>query len=211
MLMPISKKRKEESNPHGISCSCARCIGLRRYPDAQMCDWCKTVHAGDANNCSEERADDTNSLDTGDDLSYLNDIVNEVIDKIKAITQHVKETMLPNADAEPKKGQRRSGAGMTYLTNEMLSRNPKEAKILACRLDPEGKFGARVILKLAMDGTIVYWGVNIKRNPSYRSLLSKFGPEENDWAAQRILLSLEKDEFSEQYFVHVSYPDPKKK
>jgi hypothetical protein len=43
--------KRKEVEEHGITCSCPRCAGLRRYPQPSMCDWCKTVHAGDANNC----------------------------------------------------------------------------------------------------------------------------------------------------------------
>jgi hypothetical protein len=40
---------------HGITCSCPRCCGLRLYPQPSACDWCGTVHAGDANNCPDKR------------------------------------------------------------------------------------------------------------------------------------------------------------
>ena len=41
---------------HGITCSCPRCVGLRRYPQPSQCDWCGWVHAGDSNNCPEKVA-----------------------------------------------------------------------------------------------------------------------------------------------------------
>jgi hypothetical protein len=49
-------KKKKQVDDHGISCSCPRCVGLRLYPQPSMCDWCKTIHAGDANNCPDVRA-----------------------------------------------------------------------------------------------------------------------------------------------------------
>ncbi len=44
-------KKQTEIIDHGISCSCPRCVGLRRYPQPSICDWCNTVHTGDSNNC----------------------------------------------------------------------------------------------------------------------------------------------------------------
>jgi hypothetical protein len=48
--------KKREINDHGITCSCPRCVGLRRYPQPSKCDWCGWVHSGDANNCPEKVA-----------------------------------------------------------------------------------------------------------------------------------------------------------
>lgn len=115
--------------------------------------------------------------------------------------------MLPtSASSSTASGKRREGA-MKWLKVEDLSTVAKEAKILMVRLNKNGRFGARVEMKLAFDGQIVYFGV--PPNPevtNYAVLLEKFGPEENDWVDQRILLYLEKDKFSEQYFIRVSIP-----
>lgn len=118
--------------------------------------------------------------------------------------------MLPTGN-EAQSGTRRKASGMDWLKNEDLSVQSKEAKILMVRYNQEGRFGARVEMKLALDGKIKYWGVPPRlddKNPNYRILTEKFGHNENDWVDQRILLSLEKDEFTQQYFVHVDFPKP---
>jgi len=52
--MPRKSEKERQVNDHGITCSCPRCIGLRRYPQPTQCDWCGWIHAGDANNCPEK-------------------------------------------------------------------------------------------------------------------------------------------------------------
>src|ERR1700689_1575901 len=54
--MSKNVKQKIQRDDHGITCSCPRCVGLRRYPQPSKCDWCGWVHAGDANNCPEKVA-----------------------------------------------------------------------------------------------------------------------------------------------------------
>lgn len=113
-------------------------------------------------------------------------------------------TMLPSADgAENHAPSPKSG--MTYLRNEMLSRQPKEAKILAVRAN-DGKFGTQVVLKLSLDGKVVFWSITVKNNPNYRILERKFGRDENDWTGQKILIGLEQDDFSDAYYPRASFP-----
>lgn len=118
--------------------------------------------------------------------------------------------MLPSGDGAP--AAKRKG-GMDWLKNEDLSKTAKEAKILGVRLDEEGQFGSRVNLKLALDGKIKFWGIPTKKSksPNYRLLLDKFGADENDWVDQRILILLEKDDFSDQWFPRVDFPKAEKK
>jgi len=118
--------------------------------------------------------------------------------------------MLPTAEQEQTK-TKRSGKGIPYITTDDLSRQPKEAKILDVRTDSENKFGPRVILKVAMDGKTWFFGVNIKKNPNYKLLLDKLGREENDWVGQKLLLNLEQDEFTENYYPRVTFPTVKGK
>lgn len=116
--------------------------------------------------------------------------------------------MLPTGNESPSSGggKKREGA-MKWVKVEDLSITPKEAKILMVRLNKQGRFGARVEMKLALDGQIMYFGVPPnKEQTNYALLIEKFGPEENDWVDQRILLYLEKDKFSEQYFIRVDFP-----
>jgi hypothetical protein len=117
--------------------------------------------------------------------------------------------MLPTGN-EPTggRGNRRPG-GMEWLKNEDLSTTPKEAKILMVRYNKEGRFGARVEMKLAFDSGIKYFGVPPKtdgKNENYKLLTGRFGHDENEWVDQRILLFLEQDQFSGQYFVRVDFP-----
>ncbi len=100
--------------------------------------------------------------------------------------------------------------GQRWLKNEDLSTTPKPAKILAVKNDAENKFGPRVVLKLALDGAVIFWGVDVKKNPNYKTLEKRFGYEENNWAGQLILLGLELEEFSEQYNPAVTFPEPAK-
>lgn len=115
--------------------------------------------------------------------------------------------MLPSSEGQASDTRRKRSGGMVYLTNEMLStKTPTSARILGVRLDEENRYGARVVLKMVMEGNTIYWGVNIKKNPNYKLLEKEFGREENDWVQKDILLQLEKDDFSESYFARVSFP-----
>ena len=119
------------------------------------------------------------------------------------------ENMLPQADGNSSSGNsssRRRSGGLRYLKIEDLSKTPREAKILAVKAQEDGRFGAAVVIKLALEGNTMFWTVNVKRNPNYRLLVDKFGQEENDWAGQKILLNLEADEFSDQLFPRVGFP-----
>lgn len=115
--------------------------------------------------------------------------------------------MLPrsNAAAAPV----RAGS-MPWLKTEDLSKQPKEAKILAVKAK-EGKFGAQVILKLALDGKTIFDSISVKNNPNYQALEGKFGHDENDWTGRKVLIHLEQDEFSDQYFKRYSLPAETKK
>jgi len=123
-----------------------------------------------------------------------------------------KMKMLPTGSEPQATSRGKKQGGMDWLKNEDLSTNPKEAKILMVRYNKEGRFGARVEMKLAIEGKIKYWGIPPKldsNSPNYKLLTSKFGHDENDWVDQRILLMLEKEDFGEQYFVRVDFPEEK--
>jgi hypothetical protein len=108
----------------------------------------------------------------------------------------------------------RASRGQKINTNRLkpedLSSTPRDGKILAARADLNGKFGAQVILKVAVNGEIKFWYLDIKKNPNYQLLTEKFGHEENDWVNQKILLDTEQDEFYGNYYVRVSFPEVKK-
>ena len=117
--------------------------------------------------------------------------------------------MLPTGNESQQSGKKRQG-GMEWLKNEDLNTTPREAKILMVRYNKEGRFGARVEMKLAIDGKIKFFGVPPKNdNTNYSLLTGQFGHDENNWTDQRILLGLEQDEFSNNYFIRVSFPEGK--
>jgi len=120
--------------------------------------------------------------------------------------------MLPPAGGTTgNSGGRKPRTGVPFLTFDMLSTTAMEAKILNIKVDTENRFGPSVILKLALDGKIVLWTVRIKNNPNYTLLTDHFGHDENEFVGQKILLHMEKDDFSEQYFPRVSFPETKEK
>ena len=121
------------------------------------------------------------------------------------------EQMLPRPDEDGSSTPARSkrAGSMRYLKNEDLSKTPKEAKIIGVKADPDNKFGAGVVLKMSLEGQTIFWTVRTKRNPNYRILTEKFGFDENDWNGNKILLFLEQDEFSDQFFPRVAFPTEK--
>lgn len=124
-----------------------------------------------------------------------------------------KYKMLPTGNETTTTRGKRQG-GMEWIKPEDLTLQPKEAKILMVRYNKEGRFGARVELKLAFDGHIKYIGISPKlegNSPNYRILTAAFGHDENDWIDQRIVLFLEKEDFGEQYFVRIDVPEDKTK
>jgi hypothetical protein len=129
----------------------------------------------------------------------------------EVLEEKEKQKMLPTGDETPAAGKKRTG-GMEWLKNEDLSKTPKEAKILGVRLDGENRYGPRVNVKLALEGKIKFWGIPTakSKSPNYRLLLDKFGADENDWVDKRILILLEQDEFSGQWFPRVDFPEVKK-
>jgi hypothetical protein len=128
------------------------------------------------------------------------------------------EDMLPNAGT-PSQGKRGGGGSrgggaagaLPYLNADMLSTQPKEAKILMVRNEPAHRFGPSVVVKLALEGKTVLWTLNISNNPNFAILLHKFGKDENEWVDKRILLLLEQDEFNEQYNIRTQFPKQDKK
>lgn len=115
--------------------------------------------------------------------------------------------MLPTGNQPAASGKPKREGAMKWVKVEDLSTTPKEAKILMVRLNKQGRYGARVELKLAFEGQIMYFGVPPNEEvTNYSLLIKKFGPEENDWVDKRILLYLEKDKFSEQFFIRVDFP-----
>lgn len=140
---------------------------------------------------------------------------------LRALPQLKKENeeMLPNAGS-PQQGKRGGGSGsrgggpggaLPYLNADMLSETPKEARILMVRNEPQHRFGPSVVVKIVLEGKTMLWTLNISNNPNFGILVNKFGKNEDEWVDKRILLLLEKDEFSEQYNIRTQFPISQKK
>src|ERR1700690_256518 len=80
----MAKKIERAVNDHGITCSCPRCCGLRRYPQPTKCDWCNKVHAGDSNNC--EGIYRTNDIDWSEEDPAIEELCTLVKQRIRDIT-----------------------------------------------------------------------------------------------------------------------------
>lgn len=145
--------------------------------------------------------------------SHVKRMHSEIGDALrKALPDLEKENveMLPNS-GQPTQGRRQGsgrGAGnsLPFLNADMLSTQPKEARILMVRNEPQHRFGPSVVVKLALEGKTVLWTLNVSNNPNFGILLNKFGKDENEWVDKRILLLLEQDEFSEQYNIRTQFP-----
>lgn len=140
----------------------------------------------------------------------------EIGDALKRILpdfEKENEEMLPNPGA-PQQGKRGGGGArgggpggaLPYLNADMLSTQPKEAKILMVRNEPQHRFGPSVVLKIILEGKTMLWTLNISNNPNFAILLHKFGKNEEEWANKKILLLLEQDEFNEQFNIRTQFP-----
>lgn len=122
------------------------------------------------------------------------------------------ETMLPRSSGGSSSTQQSGGRAKpsNRLTTTDLSDTPREGKILMVKADPNGKFGPQAICKIAVNGEVKFWYLDIKKNPNYTILLDKFGENENEWAGQRIMLFNEQDDFSDNWFIRVTFPEKSK-
>lgn len=149
--------------------------------------------------------------------------IGEALRRLLPEIEKENEAMLPNAGQPQQRGKggvgggsNRGGGGggntnaLPYLNADMLSTQPKEARILMVRSEPQHRFGPSVVVKLALEGKTVLWTLQINNNPNFGILLHQFGKDENEWVDKRILLILEQDEFTETYNIRTKFP-PKQK
>lgn len=176
------------------------------------CDRHRTLLTNHCEHCDAEHREEQISETDHEIEKSVSDVVENAV---KSTLGEV-DRMLPSY--EPDAGEERGGTrrkrqtgGMKYLTNDNLSKEEKDAKILGVRYDGENRFGPRVILKIDLSGDVLFWGVNIRKNPNYKMLVDRFGRDENDWVGENIKLFLEKDDFSESYFPRVEFGSKKKK
>jgi len=174
--------------------------GANEVPKNQLCQWCGERHSGGPENCPKSETYPCNGACKcsvcGKHIGYHAEIEEE-------------RKMLPtgNESQSNNGGRNRKQSNQVWLKNEDLSMDVKHARILAVRYNKDGKYGARVEMKLALDGKTLFWGVPPKvddKNPNYKELIAEFGPEENDWVNKTIGIFLEQDEWSGNYFPRVS-------
>jgi hypothetical protein len=95
-------------------------------------------------------------------------------------------------------GQRRKkGAGLRYLTADMLSTSHQLATIADARMqDDNFKPNAPqvVVVKLKFKGEFILWTLR-QSNPNLDQLIDVFGDEEAAWKGREIELYIEEDDF----------------
>lgn len=130
--------------------------------------------------------------------------------RLNSLKEDIRD-MLPAAGTTEKQTPRKNTGGparIPFLTIEHLTKQPKEAKILSVRAmtrEWNGKASQVVSYKLAMDGHTFMWDLKLT-NPNLKTLQNKFGLDENDHVGQKILIFLEQDEHTEQYWPRVDFP-----
>lgn len=136
---------------HPSTCNCERCAGIRRYPQAQQCDWCGTRHSGDANNCPDSKYNVNDAVDFDDD-PITDELVEQCKRHLRQMTQlvrkHAEATMGLSAK-DILKRQAASGEGGSLLHGSDVPKNIKHFKVTITdvREAPSG-FNAALILDI---------------------------------------------------------------
>lgn len=130
----------------------------------------------------------------------------DVRKRIRDITAEVREQMI-NTDGATGQAAKKQRGGFPFLTLEHLSTTPEPAKIIGVKVDTEGRFGSRVIVKLSFKRETFLWTLTIKNNPNVKALTDKLGNDENNWVGQTIYIAAEQDEFSGNMYPRVSFPE----
>lgn len=116
--------------------------------------------------------------------------------------------MLPSGDEQ--QGNNRGGrrGGLDFINAQELTSTGQEAKILMVKYNAESK---GISLKLAFQAKIKFLYVKANKNtdPNYKLLYETFGPDENNWVDQRILLSAKQDPFTDAFKTHVEIVERK--
>jgi hypothetical protein len=214
--MPSKRARSNTAaarDDHGITCSCPRCVGLRRYPQPSKCDWCGWVHAGDANNCPEKVAKEkeffAGGLDndaergivshvpgngqpvTGDEQWEHDPVIEWIVSlcerDIKAMTRMVRKESknMSLKDMLDKKG---GGAGNLLKGSDVPSRIKQVVvEVAEIRESPDGFTAAFIIdLKKEIYGAMA-WAVN-KTNA--KAIIKMFGDDEKKLKGKKIKLDV---------------------
>lgn len=180
------------------SVNCWKC-GWIRSTLTEHCQFCDAP----LKNPDEEQQTDSEII------AAVSDVVKKYAAKIlEEVDEMIPETSGGGGDSKP---HRRKGGGMKWLNNDMLTREPQEAEILAVKYDEEGRFGPAVTLKLQLDRKVIFYSLRLKgNNPNLDILIQKWGRDESMWADKKITLSLQEDQFSEQLFPRIGFPKDSK-
>jgi hypothetical protein len=97
--------------------------------------------------------------------------------------------------------------GHDYLKWTHLSADPKTAKVLACRLQPDNfKPKEQLIMtKLSLDGQTFLFPLRLN-NPNLQVLQNAFGYDENEWIDKKFHVFAEEDEVTGQHRIAVEAP-----
>lgn len=193
-------KKQTENVEHGISCNCARCVGLRRYPQPSMCDWCKTVHAGDSNNCpvpahsGQPATDDRNrhvewAIDNDPVHSvHFARIVSVVERELKQIRQIVKREA-KKVGLKDMLDARSNGQAGNLLKGSDVPARVKSIKIVVdqIRPAPDGFTAPAIIdFKIEVYGANA-WAVN---KTNLKAIMKHFGDDEKKLRGKKITLDV---------------------
>ena len=183
----MSSKRKPEVDPHGISCNCDRCIGLRRYPQPSLCDWCGTIHAGDAANCPDTGTDeDVQTIqnlpeDTDRDVRIFWYVHNAV----KSITEGVKEQMDLKSHRSKKTGGKFKQR--PFLKAEHIPAKGCSARVIELREAPKQMEFSDFLLDLLIGKKEFTWGLR-SESVALDMLIDTLGAKSEKWAGKTIKL-----------------------
>lgn len=142
---------------------------------------------------------------------YIDRICGNVKERIRDITAEVrKENMIPTTGNDGGNAGKRKRTGFPYVTIDDLSKSPQEFRVIGAKLDKEGQYGPRIILKGAFKGETYLFTLNIKNNPNVVALTEKFGRDENDWVDKKFTVFAEEDDFTGRLQIRVGFTAGKK-
>lgn len=131
-----------------------------------------------------------------------------IASKPKTENEEMKLPAPVESDASQGKAAKAGGGGdgVPFLKMEHLSLNTRrEAVITDVQIPPRGGFND-VLVKIAMDGHPFIWGLKAK-NPNYVLLCKQFGEDSDGWIEKKILLGIEKEQFTEKKYPKVYFPE----
>lgn len=103
-------------------------------------------------------------------------------------------------------GSGRQQTGIPFLKLDLMSREPREARIMDYQIVEDRQNGQRkfndIILKLYYNGSMYLWGLKFD-SQLYSNLFQWFGSELDDWKEKRFLLGADVREFDGKLTTHM--------